>query len=132
MEGITQFWSQSDAIGRAVAGLLLAMSISGWVVILWKVWVLRRAQRDIVRGVAAFWSSESVDAGRKRLDTLDREQIQKMGRAFMNAREAVGNTIDIAVHGHNELDTPSAIAVAKVVEQMDPVRFKMLLTMIRS
>ena len=75
MEGIAQFWDQSDAIGRAVAGLLLAMSVSAWVVILWKVWVLQRARRDIVRGVAAFWSAESVVAGRQRLDALDREQI---------------------------------------------------------
>jgi galactonate dehydratase len=57
----------------------------------------------------------------KYANTLDREQIQKMGRAFMNARDAVGNNIDIAVHGHNELDTPSSIAVAKVVEPMDPL-----------
>lgn len=44
-----------------------------------------------------------------------------MARAFRNAREAVGDDIDIAVHCHNELDAPSAIQVAKVVEPMNPL-----------
>jgi galactonate dehydratase len=57
----------------------------------------------------------------KYANTLDSTQVRNMGRAFMNAREAVGAEIDIAVHGHNELDTPSAIAVAKAVEPMDPL-----------
>lgn len=54
-------------------------------------------------------------------NTLTGEQVRNMGRAFMNAREAVGPEIDIAVHGHNELDTPSSIAVAKAVEPADPL-----------
>jgi L-alanine-DL-glutamate epimerase-like enolase superfamily enzyme len=54
-------------------------------------------------------------------NTLDSEQIRKVRRAFSNAREAVGEEIDIAVHCHNELDTPSAIAVARAVEPMNPL-----------
>ncbi len=54
-------------------------------------------------------------------NTLDREQLSKVARAYRNAREAVGDEIDIAVHCHNELDTPSAIAVAKAVEPMNPL-----------
>ena len=38
-------FSQSDAIGKAVAILLLLMSIASWVVILWKTWMLRRRRR---------------------------------------------------------------------------------------
>ncbi len=53
--------------------------------------------------------------------TLDRDQLRKIARAYMNAREAVGPEIDIAIHCHNEFDTPSAIAVAKAVEPMDPL-----------
>ena len=53
--------------------------------------------------------------------TLDRDQLRKVARAYANCREAVGPDIDIAVHCHNELDTPSAIAVAKAVEPMDPL-----------
>ncbi|WP_284618106.1 MotA/TolQ/ExbB proton channel family protein [Aquabacterium humicola] len=75
MEGLTQFWAQSDGIARAVAVLLLAMSISAWVVILWKAWILQRARHDIRRAVPAFWAAPSLDAGRDRLSALDREQV---------------------------------------------------------
>ena len=54
-------------------------------------------------------------------NTLDRDQLTKVARAYRNTREAVGDEIDIAVHCHNELDTPSAIAVAKAVEPMNPL-----------
>jgi biopolymer transport protein ExbB len=75
MEGFSAFWATSDGVGRAVALLLLAMSISGWVTIVWKAWVLRRARRDIERGVAAFWTAGDVSAGRARLADHDRERI---------------------------------------------------------
>ena len=53
--------------------------------------------------------------------TLDHAQLRKISRAYSNVREAVGDEIEIAVHCHNEFDTPSAIAVAKAVEPMDPL-----------
>src|SRR6185312_2932702 len=75
MEGFSGFWGQSDFIGRAVAVLLFAMSVSSWVVILWKGWLLRRAGLDIQRGVAAFWSAGTVDDARTRLKSVDREEV---------------------------------------------------------
>ena len=53
--------------------------------------------------------------------TLTSQQLRNVARAYGNCREAVGDDIDIAVHCHNELDTPSAIAVAKAVEPMNPL-----------
>jgi galactonate dehydratase len=53
--------------------------------------------------------------------TLTTAQLRNVARAYANCREAVGDAIDIAVHCHNELDTPSAIAVAKAVEPMNPL-----------
>jgi L-alanine-DL-glutamate epimerase-like enolase superfamily enzyme len=53
--------------------------------------------------------------------TLTTQQLRNVARAYSNCREAVGDDIDIAVHCHNELDTPSAIAVAKAVEPMNPL-----------
>ena len=44
--GLAQFWDGSDAIGRAVALLLFAMSVASWIAILWKGFTLRRAARD--------------------------------------------------------------------------------------
>ena len=54
-------------------------------------------------------------------NTLDSDQLRKVRRAYTNAREAVGEDIDVAVHCHNELDTVSAIGVAKAVEPMNPL-----------
>lgn len=53
--------------------------------------------------------------------TLTSQQLRNVARAYMNVREAVGDDIDIAVHCHNEPDTPSAIAIAKAVEPMNPL-----------
>ena len=54
-------------------------------------------------------------------NTLDSSQLRKIAKAYNNTREAVGDDIDIAVHCHNEFDTPSAIGVAKAVESMNPL-----------
>ena len=75
MGGLSGFWDQSDFISRSVALLLLAMSVSSWVIILWKGWLLRRVDVDIQRGVAAFWSAASVAEGRARLVATDREAV---------------------------------------------------------
>src|SRR5215471_13529186 len=53
--------------------------------------------------------------------TLTTQQLRNVSRAYGNCREAVGDEIDIAVHCHNELDSPSAAAVAKAVEPMNPL-----------
>jgi len=90
MQGLQQFWQQTDSVGRAVALLLLAMSISAWVVILWKAWVLRRALRDITRAVPAFWSAESIANAGARLQSLDREQVLQPLVAAATAQPAAG------------------------------------------
>ena len=74
MTGLEHFWSQGDAIIRMVAALLLLMSISAWVVILWKAWLLRRVRIDIDRAVPAFWAAPSLGAGSEQLAAFDRER----------------------------------------------------------
>lgn len=75
MTGIEHFWAQGDAVTRGVAALLLLMSVSAWVVILWKTWLLRRVRGDMTRAVVAFWAAPGMDAGRDQLRTFDREQV---------------------------------------------------------
>ena len=75
MTGFLTFWQQGDAITRSVAVLLLLMSVSAWVLIFWKGWLLRRVRADISRAVPAFWAAASVDAGREQLLNFDREQV---------------------------------------------------------
>lgn len=53
--------------------------------------------------------------------TLTTQQLRNVAHGYANCREAVGDDIDIAVHCHNELDTPSSMAVAKAVEPMNPL-----------
>jgi len=75
MSGISDFWIQGDLVTRAVALLLLTMSVSAWVVIFWKSWILHRTRRDIGNAVPAFWAAASLDDGRRALQGFDREQV---------------------------------------------------------
>ena len=75
MQELGDFWGQADLVGRVVAAVLLLMSISAWVLIFWKSWVLRRAAADLRRAVPAFWDAGSLDDGRSRLGRLDREAL---------------------------------------------------------
>ena len=75
MGGLGNFLARTDAVGAAVAGLLLILSVGAWVVILWKSWVLRRATADIARAVPAFWEADSLQTGRERLAAMDRERL---------------------------------------------------------
>ena len=75
MQQFNDFWGQADGIGRAVVALLLLMSISAWVLIFWKGWVLKRAATDLTHAVPAFWEAGNLDEGRTRLGRLDRESL---------------------------------------------------------
>ena len=90
MTGFLDFWGQSDGIGRAVVLMLLLMSISSWVLILWKGWVLRRAGGDIARGVPAFWDAATLEDGRARLASIDREEVLLPLLAAATATPAAG------------------------------------------
>ena len=71
----TDLFRQGDAVTQAVAVLLLAMSVSSWVVILWKAWMLHRAGRDVARSTAAFWQSANVGEARQKVAAFDREAL---------------------------------------------------------
>jgi len=72
---VLQLFAQGDAISKAVTLLLLAMSVSSWVVILWKAWLLHRASGDVVRSTAAFWQSVSIDDAQPKVKAFDREAL---------------------------------------------------------
>ena len=66
---------QGDALTQGVALLLLAMSIASWVVILWKLWFLRRVARSAAQAIAAFWQAGSLEQARQQLPALEREPM---------------------------------------------------------
>ncbi|MCM2295459.1 MotA/TolQ/ExbB proton channel family protein [Rhodoferax sp.] len=72
---LAQIFLQGDALARSVALMLLAMSVTSWVVILWKTWLLRRANADVVRCIAAFWQSGSVADAVQKIRAFDRESL---------------------------------------------------------
>ncbi len=75
MGDFANFWSQGDRVLRSVTLLLLGMSVSAWVLIFWKVWVLNRARLDLRRAVPAFWAAASLTEARQALVNFDREWL---------------------------------------------------------
>ena len=69
------FIAQGDAISKAVAIVLLLMSVASWVVILLKAWTLRRASGDVARSTAAFWQSATIEAGLQQATAFDRTSL---------------------------------------------------------
>jgi len=99
MSGFEAFWEQGDAITRAVALLLLLMSVSAWVMIFWKGWLLRRARTDIERAVPAFWAAMTLEEGRSQLALFDREGVLQPLLAAATDR---ANSSTLEGHGHLE------------------------------
>lgn len=64
----------ADALSRGVVALLLLMSISSWVVILRKSWLLRRVLHDLPRSTAAFWQAPSRALALERMVGFDRDR----------------------------------------------------------
>lgn len=75
MTGLSHLWAQGDVISKAVAALLLLMSIGAWVVIFWKGWMLARARKDLTRAVPAFWRAADLASARQTLQAVDRETV---------------------------------------------------------
>ncbi len=91
MEDFTGFWGQTDAVGRAVALLMLVMSVASWALIIWKTWVLRRVARDLPRALAAFWAAPDWATGQERLEAIDREGVLAPLLAAAQTRELEGS-----------------------------------------
>ena len=68
------FWAEGDWVTRFVAGALLAMSVSTWVVIFWKLNLLRRVKSDVPQSTAAFWQSAQFEEAHARVAQFDRDQ----------------------------------------------------------
>ena len=73
--GVVQFLANGDLVSNLVAVVLLFMSVSSWVVILWKSWVLRRAGADVARSTLAFWQSSDIEQALTQTRAFDRERL---------------------------------------------------------
>ena len=68
------FWAEGDWVTRFVALALLAMSVSTWAVIFWKLNLLRRVKSDVPQSTAAFWQSAQFEEAHARVAQFDRDQ----------------------------------------------------------
>ena len=83
-EALWHTWSQADAMGRWVAIVLIAMSITTWVVILWKAWWLWSAGRTWPQAQATVWQASDWSDALRRLNVFDpRALLQPMVTAVM-------------------------------------------------
>ena len=117
MGGFGHFWQQGDAITRGVALLLLLMSISAWVVIFWKGWLLRRVRSDIARAVPAFWAAASIEAAREQLLAFDREAVLGPLLAAAVATPPSG-TLEATGHADSQLTRRLRDALHRVLSQL--------------
>ena len=87
--GILHYLAQGDAVTRAVAWLLGAMSIASWCFLLVKAWLLMRAKHQAPRALASFWQAASLPDGVAVLRRADREQVfAPLAEAALQASDA--------------------------------------------
>lgn len=67
--------ADGDVVSNLVIVVLLMMSVSSWVVIIWKSWLLRRASSDVSRSTNAFWQSSDLIEGQRKAQAFDREAL---------------------------------------------------------
>ncbi len=93
------------------------MSISAWVVILWKGWLLRRVHVDMQRAVPAFWAAPSLDDGRSQLAAFDRERVL---RPLVDAALAAppSGTLEARGHADSQLTRRLRDALHRVLGQL--------------
>jgi biopolymer transport protein ExbB len=72
---IVHYLQNGDSVTRAVAYVLLAMSVLSWCVLLGKSWLLVRAQRQAERALGVFWQAASLADGVSALRRADRERV---------------------------------------------------------
>lgn len=72
---VLELLTQGDGVSRTVAALLLAMSVSSWVVILLKAWLLRSGTRSVLRSIAAFWQATTLAEAEQNLKSFDRTAL---------------------------------------------------------
>jgi len=117
MTGFANFWEQGDAITRSVVVLLLLMSVSAWVLIFWKGWLLRRVRADIERAVPAFWAAPSMGTARDQLTAFDRERALSPLLAAALATPP-GGTLEARGHVDSQLTRRLRDALHGVLAQL--------------
>ncbi|HEY0201831.1 MAG TPA: MotA/TolQ/ExbB proton channel family protein [Burkholderiaceae bacterium] len=98
--GLAHVWTQGDFVIKAVALLLLAMSLASWIVILTKAFDIVRAKK-FAHGVQDFWHSEDFATG---LAKLGADPANPFRQLAIEGREAAAHHRNTKAHLHDSLD----------------------------
>ena len=113
---LSDFLLHSDLVSRVLAVALLALSVSSWVVIVWKWRLLARVSLDVRRSVAAFWQAPGFDAAQQRVAQFDRDGcVSPLLEATLLP---VGDTLASAGDRQNQLTRVLRDALQSVVRRL--------------
>jgi biopolymer transport protein ExbB len=113
---LTDFLLHSDLVSRMLAVALLALSVSSWVVIVWKWRLLARVSLDVRRSVAAFWQAPGFDDAQQRVAQFDRDGcVSPLLEATLLP---VGGTLASAGDRQNQLTRVLRDALQSVVRRL--------------
>ena len=98
--GIANVWTQGDFVTRAVAILLLAMSLASWIVILIKALDIIKLKKH-ARAAQDFWHSEDFAAA---LTKLGNDPANPFRHLALEGREATAHHRNTKAHLHDSLD----------------------------
>ena len=88
---VWSYLAQGDALNRLVALVLLAMSVASWVVILWRIWLLRSAVAGVQLSLPVFWQSADWGDAEARLQASDPQRlVLPLVRAAQQVLNAAG------------------------------------------
>jgi len=113
---LSDFLLHSDLVSRVLAVLLLALSVSSWVVIVWKWRLLARVQLDVRRSVAAFWQAPGFDAARQGVAQFDRDAC--VAPLLEATLLPVGGTLASSGDRQNQLTRVLRDALQQVVRRL--------------
>ena len=98
--GIANVWVQGDFVTRAVAILLVCMSLASWIVIILKALDIWRFKKN-ARVARDFWHSEDFAAGMTKLGSDPSNPFRILA---MEGREATAHHRNTQAHLHDSLD----------------------------
>ncbi|KAB2898682.1 MAG: MotA/TolQ/ExbB proton channel family protein [Burkholderiaceae bacterium] len=98
--GIASVWTQGDFVTRAVAVILLAMSLASWIVILIKALDIVKFKKH-ARSAQDFWHSEDFAAG---LSKLGNDPANPFRHLALEGRESTAHHRNTKAHLHDTLD----------------------------
>ena len=97
--GLAHVWAQGDWVTRAVALILLGMSLASWLVILVKLLDLRR-HRQQARACAAFWQAADFEEGLRQLGTDPDNPFRHLAEAGHQAAHHLQRPHEAGLAGH--------------------------------